>query len=325
MLHGHERSITQIKYNQEGDLLFSVAKDNQPTVWYSVNGERLGTYDGHNGAVWCIDVSYDARHVLTGSADNTARLWDCETGAQLAEIKNYSSVRTCGFSYSGRQVMISTDKQMGKPCEIQLYDIADARQMENCKPYRVMAINGSKVTSALWGPLDEYIVAGHEDGSLVHYSTDRGNPILQQKHHTKEIKDLQCSLDQSMLLTASKDSTAKLIDMTTLDHKKTYKTERPVNSAAISSLRHHVILGGGQEAMEVTTTSTRIGKFDARFFHSVFEEEIGRVKGHFGPINTVVFHPDGRSYSSGGEDGYIRIHTFDESYFEFDFDYGQGI
>ena len=48
--------------------------------------------------------------------------------------------------------------------------------------------------------------------------------------------------------------------------------------------------------MDVTTTSTRIGKFDARFFHMVFEEEIGRVKGHFGPINTTAFHPSGKRY-----------------------------
>lgn len=25
-------------------------------VWYSVNGERLGTYTGHTGAVWCVDA-----------------------------------------------------------------------------------------------------------------------------------------------------------------------------------------------------------------------------------------------------------------------------
>lgn len=57
MLHGHERAITQIKYNKEGDLLFSVAKDHKPTVWFSSNGERLGTYNGHGGAVWCVDVN----------------------------------------------------------------------------------------------------------------------------------------------------------------------------------------------------------------------------------------------------------------------------
>ena len=54
-----------------------------------------------------------------------------------------------------------------------------------------------------------------------------------------------------------------------------------------------VVLGGGQEAMEVTTTVTKAGKFDTRFYHLVFEEEIGRVKGHFGPINSLKFHPDG--------------------------------
>ena len=57
MLHGHERAITQIKYNREGDLLFSCAKDPNPNVWYSLNGERLGSYRGHTGAVWGIDVN----------------------------------------------------------------------------------------------------------------------------------------------------------------------------------------------------------------------------------------------------------------------------
>ena len=54
MMHGHERSITQIKYNREGDLLFSSAKDHHPNVWYSLNGERLGTFEGHQGAVWLV-------------------------------------------------------------------------------------------------------------------------------------------------------------------------------------------------------------------------------------------------------------------------------
>ena len=27
------------------------------------------------------------------------------------------------------------------------------------------------------------------------------------------------------------------------------------------------------------------------------------------------------SYSSGGEDGYVRVHTFDDSYFNFNFEY----
>ena len=53
---GHERSLTQIKFNKEGDLIFSCSKDHVINAWFSHNGERLGTYDGHNGTIWTIDV-----------------------------------------------------------------------------------------------------------------------------------------------------------------------------------------------------------------------------------------------------------------------------
>jgi translation initiation factor 3 subunit I len=46
-----------LKYNRDGDLIFSAAKDATPCVWYSDNGERVGTYKGHTGAVWSLDVS----------------------------------------------------------------------------------------------------------------------------------------------------------------------------------------------------------------------------------------------------------------------------
>ena len=80
LLQGHERSITRIKYSREGDLLFSCAKDRRPNVWYSINGERLGTYEGHDGAVWTLDCDYMTEHIVTGAADNTLRVWDIATG-----------------------------------------------------------------------------------------------------------------------------------------------------------------------------------------------------------------------------------------------------
>ena len=65
---------------------------------------------------------------------------------------------------------------------------------------------------------------------------------------------------------------------------KTYTADTPLNSACITRKKDFVILGGGQAAMDVTTTAARQGKFEARFYHKIFEDEIGRVRGHFGPL-----------------------------------------
>merc|ERR1711879_124542 len=87
-----------------------------------MGGERLGTYDGHCGAVWALDPRWDTTHLVTGAADNTVRLWDIQTGKELNSIQTKSAVRTCGFSYSGNMVCYTTDKQMGYPCEINVVD-----------------------------------------------------------------------------------------------------------------------------------------------------------------------------------------------------------
>lgn len=318
ILQGHERSITQIKYNREGDLLFSAAKDASPNVWYSINGERLGTYDGHRGTVWAIDVNWDSSKFLTGAADQSCKLWDCETGACVNTYATKSSCRSANFSYCGNLIAYTTDRQMKHEPMVAVHDVRQPADAEPLLNFTIETKSISKPMCSLWGPLDEYIITGHDDGTMCHWDIKTGEQLHSVREHTALIKDMQFNTDQTMIITASKDKTAKLFDTATLRPLKTYKTDRPVNSAAVSPIALHVVLGGGQEAMEVTTTSTRVGKFDARFFHLVIEEEFARVKGHFGPINSLAFHPDGKSYSSGAEDGFVRVHKFDQSYFDFE-------
>ena len=145
--------------------------------------------------------------------------------------------------------------------------------------------------------------------------------------------------DGTHLATASNDTTVKLIDTQTLEHLRTYNTDRPANAVALSpifdqvcitghAMQGHVIhmleacrpialrlktracefnlpvlsvvvqsaarctpwgwgqhnsdavamccyahlqvlIGGGQDAADVTTTSDRAGGFQSRFFHKV--------------------------------------------------------
>ena len=65
----------------------------------------------------------DSTLVLTGSADNSAKLWNCETGKELATFSTSSAVRTCAFSNSGNLFTYTTDTTMNSLCQIVLLDV----------------------------------------------------------------------------------------------------------------------------------------------------------------------------------------------------------
>jgi len=322
LLQGHERPLTQIKYNRDGDLLFSCSKDKTICVWYADNGERLGTYDGHQGSVWTCDVNWDSSKLATGGADFSVRLWDVETGTQTALIDDKNggltaTAKSVNFSYCGNYIVFPSGAEMKQTPALNIFDI---RAPPGQGPVRRRELpkdkyNNSIPVKTLWGFLDEYIITGNDNGHLYVWDANNLDELYRnESSHKGAIHDMQLSKDQTLLVTASKDTTSQLFDAIDLKHMKTYKSNAPVNSAAISPRSKHILLGGGQDAKDVTTTAIRDGKFDARFYHMLLEEEFGRVKGHFGPINTLAFHPDGKAYCSGAEDGFIRAHKFDRDY-----------
>jgi len=174
--------------------------------------------------------------------------------------------------------------------------------------------DNNKATCLGWTIGDEYIIAGFDSGLVVKYDVNTGQEVLRRAIHTERVNRLNFNREKSMIITASKDCNAKLLDPVTLEVVKTYKTDRPVNGAVISPTHPHILLGGGQDAQNVTTTAASQGKFETRFFHMVYGEEFARVRGHFGPINALDVHPFGKSFASGSEDGFIRLHHFDVNY-----------
>lgn len=315
LLQAHTRSLTKVIYNREGDLLFSASKDEKPNVWRTSNGERLGSYNGHRGAVWSLDVTRDSSILASASADMTCRLWDVTTGKTRLNLDTDTGVRGVAWAMGDQQLAILTDKTMGLPATILIYDIRQRAIAHKLLPGDALE---KKPTIVRWTDCNEALLTGHDDGHVALWHPTSGALIASARPHTETIRDLQFSRDRTYFITASKDTTAKLSETANLRPIKTYQTERPVNSAAISPLRAEVLAAGGQEALHVTTTSSRAGQFEARFFHEVLDDcELGRVRGHFGPINTLAYAPTGRGYASGAEDGYIRLHTFDPDYYEF--------
>ena len=302
VLQSHTRPLTRVRYNRDGDLLFTTGKDKHFNVFYAHNGEQLGDYQGHGGAINDFAISYNTECLLSGAADGGAILWDAETGQKLHGWDTHTVVKTVGISTGDKYGFLVADNRGGEPARVIVVSLrpGDDHDEEIAKFFPPEGTQ--KITVAAWGPLNECIYTGHNDGFIRKYEAFTGRMLHEIQAHRGEITDLQWSPDMTYFITSSKDHSAKLWN-TELEQLKTYQSDRPVNSATICPRKEHVILAGGQEARDVTTTSAKQGRFQSRFFHKIFEMEIGRVAGHFGPVNSVIANPDGKSFATGGEEG----------------------
>lgn len=324
LLKGHERSITVVKYNYDGDLLFTGSKDHVPSVWRAESGERLGTFNGHKGTIWDIDCDRFTNRVLTASADATARLWDCETGECARSFPHRGPVRGAAWADGADMFATISDPFVEFNAMISVYEVPRDEDPESYAETPRLEIDlpktddGKRInpTKIAWLNCNEALFVTFDNGAVRLYDPRSGEEMDEFFPHEKKINNVSFNREKTLFITSSADFTSKLYDVVDLEHLKTYKTGRPVNDAVISETKDHILLGGGQEAMSVTTTRATMGKFETRFFHLVYEEEFGTVKGHFGPVNALAINPNGRSFASGAEDGYVRLHFFDKSYLD---------
>ena len=331
LLKGHTRALTCVIYNADGDLIFTASKDHVPSLWLSDSGERIGTYNGHEGAVWELDCNWDSSLLLSVSADMTARLWEVETGVEVARFAHTGPVRSCQFDEGGKRFVTISDPfgsmEAGKPPLLRVYErepsgdaAAWALAAELQLPHPD-AEGEARCQLVRWMPLtarpedDNRILTAFSDGTLRVLDPYAHKELQRVEAHEKKFF-FSYNQAKTLLLTASADAYARLWDLETFECLKTYRTDRPLNACVISPLKDHVYVGGGQDAMSVTTTAGKQGHFECCLWEMIYEEEVGRIKGHFGPINALAVNPDGRSYCSGSEDGYVRLHHFGADYLE---------
>ena len=81
--------------------------------WRHLISQGRGVLAGHDGSVNCCAFSPDGSRAVTasGSGDNTARIWDAETGAVLRMLEEHNGeVRCCAFSPDGARIATASSE-----------------------------------------------------------------------------------------------------------------------------------------------------------------------------------------------------------------------
>lgn len=178
------------------------------------------------------------------------------------------------------------------------------------------------VNQVSWGPLNKNIYIATTKGRMILQDVESKIVITQKDVHKSEIIQFTVTYDHTMLVTCSRDGTAKLLNPRTFEPVRIFNFVKPCRAASISPLfdsqevqKFHVLLAGGQDAQDVTQTMAQEGGFAIKLMSIIFEEQLAEITGHFGTVHAIAFSPDGTSFSSGSEDGYVHFHKFLPEYF----------
>ena len=73
---------------------------------------RVTNHEGHAASVWSVAFSPDGQRLATGSFDNSAKIWDLDSGKALTTLEGHTSyVGSVDFSPDGKRLATgSTDK-----------------------------------------------------------------------------------------------------------------------------------------------------------------------------------------------------------------------
>ncbi|KAI5191109.1 translation initiation factor 3 subunit I [Nematocida minor] len=307
-LRYHTKPLRTVKFNPDGDLLFSSCTNGWLAVWRVSNGERIGKYVGHTGAIVGFDINKEGTKIATGGADMRSNIYDIETGKQLFSFDTVVTTKDVSFTADSRRLVLCTDAIMGQKPKVWVYDVASGELIKN--------IETQTIPTAIRATLDEKIIYGDTEGNVTLIDERSFDLISSKKMHQSKIKSLTPSFCNTYFVSASTDFKSKIIraDNNKVAAVREFLSDSPNNAARVSPDNRMLISAGGVDARDVTT-STGQGNFNVEIFDCATSKLVGYYKTHFGTVNTLDIHPSGGVMASGGEDGVLYLLKMDDSAF----------
>jgi WD40 repeat protein len=157
LFEDHSEAITALSLSIDGRFALTgcgqsvIQRDNGRFVqsglvhlWELETGRRLGTFEGHRGAVTSVCLSFDGRHALSGSTDATVKLWEIASGECLRTFAGHAdAVTSVAFSADGRYALSgSADRTLRLwILDWELSDTAPTDWDEGARPYLEMFLS----------------------------------------------------------------------------------------------------------------------------------------------------------------------------------------
>ena len=294
--------------------------------WQSQTHLALKTLRGHLDKVTSVAFSPDSQRIVTGSVDQTAKVWEAASGRELLTLKGHGNWVDCvAFSPDGQRIVTGSWDGTAK-----VWEAASGRELLTFRGHSdaiwsvAFSPDGQRIATAsmdktakVWeaasgrvlltltehsGEVDSvafstdgrWIATASEDKTAKVWDAANGHEVLTLKGHSAQIWSVAFSPDGQRIVTGSKDATAKVWDAASGTNLLTLKGHNNVVfSAAFSP--------NGQRIVTASVDQT------AKVWDAANGNELFTLKGHSGQVDSVAFSPDGQWIVTGSQDATAKL------------------
>jgi eukaryotic-like serine/threonine-protein kinase len=252
--------------------------------WQRQTRLALKTLRGHLTAVNSVAFSPDGQRIVTGSHDQTAKVWEATSGRGLFTLKGHRApIWSVAFSPDGQRIVTGSQDVTAR-----IWEVAGGKELLMLKGH-----NG-QIRSVAFSPDGQRIVTGSSDHTAKVWEAASGRELLTLKGHSAPIQSVAFSPDGQRIVTGSSDRTAKVWEAASGRELLTLKGhDSRIRSVRFSPDGQRIVTGSGDHT--------------AKVWEAASGRELLTLKGHGSEILSVVFSPDGQRIVTGSWDQTAKV------------------
>lgn len=203
-LEGHRSSVYDAAWHPDGDVIATSSSDDTIIIWDAETFEQVRTLTGHTGNVNAIDFSPDGDLLASASDDGNVRLWNWRNGARVSALSIGGSGNDVKFSNDGSMFAAAADNG-----RIRIWNTSSRQRVATFDH------GAERAFGVAFANNDETLATSGIDPVIRLWNIEDSSLTMELEGHKDGSRGLDSSSDGAVIVSGSRDNTARVWDAVT--------------------------------------------------------------------------------------------------------------